>query len=32
MGWTSEAGTTYSVKLSGTSMPIEYDVEIIDCP
>lgn len=32
MGWTSAAGKTYHVKLSGTSMPIEYDVQIVDCP
>jgi hypothetical protein len=31
-GWTSAAGQTYSVKVSGTSMPIEYDVQIVDCP
>jgi hypothetical protein len=32
MGWTSAAGQTYHVALSGTSMPIEYDVEVVDCP
>jgi hypothetical protein len=32
MGWKTTAGQTYSVKVSGTSMPIEYDVEVIDCP
>jgi uncharacterized protein YkwD len=32
MGWTTTAGKTYSVKLGGTAMPIEYDVEIVDCP
>jgi uncharacterized protein YkwD len=31
-GWTSKAGETYHVALSGTSMPIEYDVEVVDCP
>ncbi|MEY4508346.1 MAG: hypothetical protein RLZZ450_468 [Pseudomonadota bacterium] len=31
-GWTSTAGVTYSVKLGGTSMPIEYDVTVVDCP
>ena len=31
-GWTSAAGKTYSVKVSGTSTPIEYDVEVVDCP
>ena len=32
MGWMTAAGQTYSVKVSGTSMPIEYEVEVIDCP
>jgi hypothetical protein len=32
MGWSTAAGKTYNVKLSGTSMPIEYNVEVIDCP
>jgi len=32
MGWTTAAGKTYHVAVSGTSMPIEYDVEVIDCP
>jgi hypothetical protein len=31
-GWTAAAGKTYSVKITGTSAPIEYDVEVIDCP
>jgi hypothetical protein len=31
-GWETAAGKTYSVKVSGTSMPIEYDVEVVDCP
>lgn len=31
-GWTSTAGVTYSVKLGGTSMPIEYEVSVVDCP
>jgi hypothetical protein len=31
MGWTAAAGKTYHVALSGSSMPIEYDVEVIDC-
>jgi uncharacterized protein YkwD len=30
-GWTTEAGATYSVKVSGTSMPIEYQVEVVNC-
>ena len=32
MGWTTAAGKTYSVSISGTSMPIEYEVEVVDCP
>ena len=32
MGWKSAAGQTYHVKLGGTSMPIEYDVQVVDCP
>lgn len=32
MGWTTAAGKTYSVKLSGTSMPIEYEVQVVACP
>jgi len=32
MGWTSKAGETYSVKVEGTSMPIAYDVKVVDCP
>jgi hypothetical protein len=32
MGWTTTAGKTYSVKLSGTSPAIEYDVEVVSCP
>jgi hypothetical protein len=31
-GWTTQAGQTYSVKVTGTSMPIEYEVEVVDCP
>jgi hypothetical protein len=31
MGWQSAAGNTYHVKVSGTSTPIEYDVEVVDC-
>jgi hypothetical protein len=30
-GWTTAAGKSYNVKVSGTSTPIEYDVEVIDC-
>jgi hypothetical protein len=32
MGWTTAAGKTYHVAVSGTSMPIEYDVAVVDCP
>jgi hypothetical protein len=32
MGWTTEAGKTYSVSISGASMPIAYEVEVVDCP
>jgi hypothetical protein len=32
MGWTTAAGQTYNVALSGTSMPIEYEFTIVDCP
>ena len=31
-GWTAAAGQSYHVELSGTSTPIEYDVEVVDCP
>ena len=31
-GWASEAGHTYHVKVTGISSPIEYDVEVVDCP
>ncbi|MCK9462984.1 MAG: CAP domain-containing protein [Proteobacteria bacterium] len=31
-GWSTAAGNTYHVTLSGVSSPIEYDVEVIDCP
>jgi uncharacterized protein YkwD len=29
--WSALAGSSYSVKVSGIAMPIEYDVQIIDC-
>jgi hypothetical protein len=32
MGWTSAAGKTYHVAISGSSKPIEYDVEVVNCP
>lgn len=31
VGWQTQAGTTYHVELAGLSVPIEYDVEIVDC-
>ncbi len=31
MGWTAQAGTTYSVSVSGTSTPIAYEVQMIEC-
>lgn len=30
-GWTSQAGNTYSVSVTGLSEPIQYDVEVISC-
>jgi hypothetical protein len=30
-GWTTTAGKTYKIKVGGVSMPIEYDVEVVDC-
>lgn len=30
-GWTSQAGHTYSVSVSGTSEPISYQVTMVDC-
>ncbi len=32
MGWTTAAGKTYHVAITGSSMPIEYDVQVVDCP
>jgi hypothetical protein len=31
-GWSTAAGNTYHVSLSGISSTIEYDVEVVDCP
>jgi hypothetical protein len=31
MGWTTAAGKMYHVAISGTSKPIEYDVDVVDC-
>jgi len=30
-GWEMEAGNTYTVTLSGASMPITYDIAVVDC-
>lgn len=30
-GWSTEAGTTYHVQVQGVAMPIEYDVQVVDC-
>lgn len=30
-GWQTTAGQTYSVSVAGTSSPIAYDVQIVDC-
>jgi hypothetical protein len=30
-GWTTTAGQTYSVSVSGTSTPIAYEVTVVDC-
>lgn len=30
-GWQTTAGQTYSVSVSGASMPISYDVNVVDC-
>ena len=31
MGWTTQAGKTYSVSVGGVSMPITYDVQVVAC-
>ena len=31
MGWKAAAGTTCSVQVTGTSMPISYEVSVVDC-
>jgi hypothetical protein len=30
-GWTTTAGQTYSVSVSGISTPISYEVSVVDC-
>lgn len=32
MGWTTQAGKTYSVAIANIPTPISYDVQIVDCP
>lgn len=31
MGWSSTAGKTYKVDVTGTAMPISYEVQFVDC-
>jgi hypothetical protein len=31
-GWTSKAGTTYAVSVTGIPTPISYEVQVVDCP
>jgi uncharacterized protein YkwD len=31
MGWSTTAGKSYQVSVAGTSMPINYTVQIVDC-
>jgi hypothetical protein len=30
-GWTTQAGTTYTVEVTGITLTIEYEVEVVDC-
>ena len=30
-GWTTQAGHTYSVNVTGIGTPISYDVEVVNC-
>jgi hypothetical protein len=30
-GWKAAAGTTYAVSVSGTAMPIAYEIQLFDC-
>jgi uncharacterized protein YkwD len=30
--WTSKAGTTYAVSVTGIPTPISYEVQVVDCP
>ena len=31
MGWSTTAGKTYSISVTGSAKPIQYDVQIVDC-
>ena len=31
-GWTSQPGHTYKVHVTGAASPIDYEVDVIDCP
>jgi hypothetical protein len=31
-GWTTQAGRTYAVSVTGISTPINYSVQVVDCP
>ena len=31
-GWKATSGHTYKVTVTGASMPISYQVEVVDCP
>jgi hypothetical protein len=31
-GWTTAAGNTYAVSVAGTAVPIQYRVQVVDCP
>jgi hypothetical protein len=30
-GWETTAGQTYSVSVTGTSTPVSYDIDVVDC-
>ena len=32
MGWATQAGKTYAVAVSGIPTPINYTVQVVDCP
>ena len=32
MGWTPAAGQSYTVTVSGVSIPISYTIDFVDCP